>query len=232
LIYPMSSLVSSSMRQLLAAHRAIAKTQSSVAPTKEWISVWGDNVKLNGQLIPVGTIIKAIDGNGIVCGQFTVVKAGKFGLMPVYGDDPQTKVEEGPKPGEYVYLSIGDFKVPKPIPWTQFGDVINFNAVATGVDGDLWNIPTEFALHQNYPNPFNPSTTIKYDLPKQADVSVKIYNVLGQEVATLVDENQTAGYYSIQWNGSSRSGYASSGVYFCTIKAGTYNRTIKMLLVK
>ncbi len=70
-------------------------------------------------------------------------------------------------------------------------------------------LPSEFALHQNYPNPFNPSTKIKYDLPKEAKVVLKIYNVLGQEMKVLVDDIQHAGFKSVEWNGSEYP----SGVY-------------------
>jgi len=95
-------------------------------------------------------------------------------------------------------------------------------------------IPKEFALRQNYPNPFNPSTTIQYDLPKAAYVSLKIYDVLGRLVTTLVDGIQTANTYQVQWNASA----ISSGVYFYRIEArsqdGSNNFTSvkKLILMK
>ncbi len=210
----------------------LRKTEASVVPTRQWISIWGKGMKLNGELIPVGTVVKAVDKDGATCGEFTVAKAGDFGLMPIYADDPDTRIEEGPKPGEYVSIYIGNFEVPAPIKWTEFGDIVNFNDVVTALGGELGNLPKTFELHQNYPNPFKPSTTIKYDLPKQENVVLKIYNVLGQEVVTLVNQKEKAGYYSVEWNGMTRSGFASSGVYFCVIHAGSYNKTIKMLMVK
>jgi hypothetical protein len=88
--------------------------------------------------------------------------------------------------------------------------------------------PANFALFQNYPNPFNPSTTIKYDLPKDSRVTLKLFNILGQEVATLVNGEENAGYKSIEWNAS---GFAS-GVYFYRIQAGDYTATRKLLLLK
>jgi hypothetical protein len=75
-------------------------------------------------------------------------------------------------------------------------------------------LPTSFALHQNYPNPFNPSTTIEYDLPKDAHVSIKIYDVSGREVATLLDESGRAGYHSLPFD----AGRLASGVYFYRLK--------------
>ena len=91
-------------------------------------------------------------------------------------------------------------------------------AVVAGVL-ELQSTPREFALHQNFPNPFNPDTTIKYDLAESADVTLQIYNVLGQVVRTLVaSEAQNAGRYQIRWNGMDDRGVSvSSGIYFYQI---------------
>lgn len=91
----------------------------------------------------------------------------------------------------------------------------------------------KFYLAQNYPNPFNPSTTIHYNLPKSANVSLKIFNALGQEVKTLVQENQAAGEQSIAWDGKNNSGNpVSSGVYLYVLKSGSEVLSRKMLLLK
>ncbi len=91
-----------------------------------------------------------------------------------------------------------------------------------------YNIPKRFELNQNYPNPFNPGTVISYQLPKSSFVTLKIYNILGQEIAALITEEQTAGNHSISFNAAK----LSSGVYFCTLKAGNFISTKKMLLLK
>ncbi|MFZ1291027.1 MAG: T9SS type A sorting domain-containing protein, partial [Melioribacteraceae bacterium] len=88
--------------------------------------------------------------------------------------------------------------------------------------------PDVFALNQNYPNPFNPSTIISYSIPKQSMVSLKIYNVLGQLVTTLVNKQQNAGSYQYQFNASN----LTSGIYFYSIKAGDFTKTQKMMLIK
>jgi hypothetical protein len=88
--------------------------------------------------------------------------------------------------------------------------------------------PKQFALAQNYPNPFNPITMIRYELPERADVSLKVYDILGREVATLVNASQGQGSYQVPFNAST----LSSGVYFYRLKAGSFMQTKKMLLVK
>ncbi len=94
-------------------------------------------------------------------------------------------------------------------------------------------VPKEFALHQNYPNPFNPSTKIRYDVPKETRVTLIVYNVIGQEVAKLVDEVQSAGYKSVEWGTRATNGREiSSGVYFYTMKADDFVVTRKLVLIR
>jgi hypothetical protein len=88
--------------------------------------------------------------------------------------------------------------------------------------------PVSFSLSQNYPNPFNPSTTINFDLPYDSKVSLKVYDMSGKEAANLLNENKTAGYYSVNFNASS----LSSGIYFYSISAGNFTAVKKMMLVK
>jgi len=90
------------------------------------------------------------------------------------------------------------------------------------------NLPGKFDLHQNYPNPFNPSTTIEFALPKTDFVTLTIYNVTGEKVATLVAENLTAGSYKYQWNAVG----LASGVYFYQLQAGNFKQSKKLLLLR
>ena len=89
-------------------------------------------------------------------------------------------------------------------------------------------MPDKFRLHQNYPNPFNPTTTISFDLPEQSHVTLKVYNILGQEIATLINEVKQAGSYKETFDASS----LSSGVYIYKLSAGTYTSSKKMILIK
>ena len=92
------------------------------------------------------------------------------------------------------------------------------------------SLPTKFELSQNYPNPFNPTTTINYDLPQQSKVVLKVYNILGQEVATLVDKEEQAGVYTVQF--SPNSYRLASGIYIYRLTAGSFAQTRKMTLLK
>ena len=98
-------------------------------------------------------------------------------------------------------------------------------------DGEL--VPETFALHANYPNPFNPTTTISYDLPKRSLVTIGIYNLLGKQIKTLVNQSQDAGNKIAVWNGTDDLGrQVSAGVYLYRIQAGEFSQTRKMLLLK
>jgi len=105
--------------------------------------------------------------------------------------------------------------------------------VMTDIVNDKKN-PAKFYLAQNYPNPFNPSTTIRYHIPEQSQVRIKIYNILGKQIAELTNNIKSAGDYSIKWN----AGSLPSGFYFLNIEAislksnNRFNKTIKMILLK
>ncbi|MBX2992051.1 MAG: T9SS type A sorting domain-containing protein [Bacteroidetes bacterium] len=97
----------------------------------------------------------------------------------------------------------------------------------TGVE-QTQAIPQSFLLGQNYPNPFNPSTTIRFSLPKPAYVTLRIYNILGQEVATLLNEFAEAGFRSVRFDASG----LASGVYFYRLQSGQFVHTRKLVLLR
>ena len=93
--------------------------------------------------------------------------------------------------------------------------------------------PSEFCLYPNYPNPFNPITTISYDLPDDGLVELSVYNMRGEKVTTLMQGDQEAGSYRLNWDGTSQSGeMVSSGIYFLRIASGSYSRTSKMVFIR
>ena len=106
--------------------------------------------------------------------------------------------------------------------WYQPGYVI------TSVDPDEDQPPRVYRLDQNYPNPFNPATSIRFALPKRSHVSLKIYDVLGREVATVVDEELKRGLHRVTWDAR----HLASGVYFYRIQAGGFVQTKKLVVLK
>ncbi|OGU51495.1 MAG: hypothetical protein A2080_14250 [Ignavibacteria bacterium GWC2_36_12] len=117
------------------------------------------------------------------------------------------------------------------IPTNNMTGVTNslpYDGSAAGVEQTSSLIPREFGLNQNYPNPFNPSTTIEFALPKQATVELAVYNLLGQRIAVLVNEDLQAGYYQTSFDAHS----LPSGVYFYRIQAGSFVQTKKLMLLK
>jgi poly-gamma-glutamate capsule biosynthesis protein CapA/YwtB (metallophosphatase superfamily) len=107
------------------------------------------------------------------------------------------------------------------------------NSPPTGFENSGVSSPGSFILYQNYPNPFNPSTTIEYEIPFTAAVNLKIFNILGQEVATLVNQVQQKGKNNVVWNGKDNSGrMAVSGVYFYRLETSGYSLTKKFMLLK
>ncbi|MDD8016848.1 MAG: DUF5010 C-terminal domain-containing protein, partial [Bacteroidota bacterium] len=107
----------------------------------------------------------------------------------------------------------------------NFIDVTNIGPMS--VVNEL-NVPKEFTLEQNFPNPFNPSTVINYQVPKRSFVELKVFNMLGDEVASLVKKEQSAGAYSVNFNAS----HLSSGVYFYSMSADNFHQTKKLVFLK
>ena len=105
--------------------------------------------------------------------------------------------------------------------------------MVTSSDEAETGIPYRFALHQNYPNPFNPSTTIRYDVPEAAHVTIVIYNVLGQKVADIVDREHQPGYHTVVWDGKNMFGNpVASGTYLYRIQAGDFTQVRKLMMIK
>ena len=117
------------------------------------------------------------------------------------------------------------------------GVIYGDTSLVVSVEDELTPIANEFKLKQNYPNPFNPSTIISYQLPVTSNVTLKVYDVLGNEVATLVDEYKLAGTYEVEFNATLASSFRlvrnlASGIYFYQLKAGSFIQTRKMILIK
>ncbi len=112
--------------------------------------------------------------------------------------------------------------------WDVFMSKLSLSATSVESHTPGASLPKKFALHQNHPNPFNGMTEIGYAVPRDAHVSLKVYNILGAEVATLVDGHRQAGVSTVRWDARG----LASGVYLCQLEAGEYRETMKMILLK
>lgn len=152
------------------------------------------------------------------------------GEAGVHGDNRIEKVDDQSYRVHTLYLSmVTPFSVTSPTLTSPYYDLV-YQTVpinVTSVDGGK-ELVYNFSLVQNYPNPFNPSTTIKYSIPELTNVSLKVYDVLGKEVSTLVNAQQAQGVYEVTFDASN----LASGMYIYTIKAGSFTNSKKMLLMK
>lgn len=169
----------------------------------------------------------------------TLGQIGQVYKFGIYGGD-----NEGGKGGfGNNHVANIDDSGPEFTIYTQFGsinpafyDAWNYDEmkpVVTGVHLADNLIPETYKLGHNYPNPFNPETTFKYSLPKKTHVSIKIYNIFGQVVATIKEGEQPAGNYSAIWDGRNDFGQlVSSGVYLYEMRTSDFRRALKMSLLK
>ena len=100
--------------------------------------------------------------------------------------------------------------------------------IAVGIDDIVNTIPLEYSLQQNYPNPFNPTSTIVYGIPNNGIVTLRVYNLLGEVMATLVNEEKAAGTYDVEFSAAG----LPSGIYFYKLQAGNFVESKKMILLK
>ncbi len=134
-------------------------------------------------------------------------------------------VQVGGMPVAKTEVSLTDQSWMRPDAWGYLEVINGPTSVNDAVENTL---PTVYSLSNNYPNPFNPTTKIKYDLPRESMVTLKVFDVLGREVTTLVSQNQKAGYYEVNFNASQ----LATGVYIFRIQANDFVQTKKMMLVK
>lgn len=215
-------------------------TRTSLAagsPVPLVMFAYGTDIAIAGVPVREGTEVKAIDSDGIVCGSSKFLADGIFALG-IAGDDPATPADEGASVREPVRLYINNQPVDDRIVWTEFGDVAEVKGTLVVTDAGSGSIlPQAFALQRNYPNPFNPVTSIRFELPRAARVSITVYDMLGREVRTLIDDDSPAGYHQVQWDGTTDRGLpASSGMYTYRMTANdgesAFVATHKMMLLK
>ncbi len=176
----------------------------------------------------IGNLSFGLDGSGELIRLFN---SDEITIDSLTYDDKTPWPEEPDGEGSSLELKNYTLDNSKYYNWsasTNYGTPSLQNSVFTSTENDFNQIPTEYKLSQNYPNPFNPSTTISYSIPQNSNVSLKIYDVIGKEVMSLVNQQQVAGNYEIEFNASN----FSSGVYFYKLQSGNFAETRKMILVK
>jgi len=174
-------------------------------PLLDWnISVYAESYKIQ---VSTDSLFSSTvyDSNGIIITEFQIPNNG-LNINTTY------------------YWRVNATNVTGTSPWSS---VFHFTTGATNISGNN-EIPKEFRLYNSYPNPFNPSTKIKFDIPKSSYVKLIVYDVLGREITTLVNEKLNAGRYDINWDGS----VYPSGVYFYKILTDDYISVKKMILLK
>ena len=187
-----------------------------------------------------GVEIGAFNDGGLCVGAAATRGNGPYG-MAVWGDDPTSDVEDGMKEGEPIHFRLwdGDREVDLPQPPLLRGDQGGIKGGGNPVyttDGFLVtsltineNLPSEFAIASVYPNPFNAMTTISYQLPEASEVTIKIYDIQGREIVTLINDKIKAGYYNAVWNAVE----FPSGLYICRMEAGSsFSKSLKLVLTK
>lgn len=179
--------------------------------------------------------IAAGDGGvGIIYRYYTPTRQGRFVWRPLVGtwSSPVQYTDHEPyfnKPA-IEYLGNKKFGIVY-LSWFSpalRGAYFDLNNMAVGVNDELTVVPSDFGLMQNYPNPFNPSTLIRYQIPVQSFVTIKIYDALGNLISTLVNEEKPIGQHEVNFNADN----LASGVYFYSFQAGAFVQTQKMVLVR
>ncbi|MHB1050371.1 MAG: right-handed parallel beta-helix repeat-containing protein [Bacteroidota bacterium] len=203
----------------------------------------------SGSLYSMNNIVKnsGTEINGTVYASYNMIEGGYSGTLNINADplfvpgDTLYKLSTGSPclgkgrltatVGGVVLNAPGtDYSgVTRPLPASTWPDLGASESIFTGDVKEAGpEIPTEFALSQNYPNPFNPTTTIRFTLPQSAMVKLTIYDLLGREIETLVDEVQSAGWKEVRWQAHN----VTSGLYFCRMEAGEYTATRKMVVLR
>ncbi len=191
----------------------------------QWSGTYTASITYNGSQISTSSISYSnlVDGWGTI-----ITPEGSFPCLRLRNSNETTA--SGTTISTVSYFFIGKTQTYATITSMSGSNGVSYTRtkVLTGVKAEWPPQPTNFALLQNFPNPFNPSTTISYQLPSNSFVVLKVTDILGREVQTLVNERQAAGTHSIVFNANN----LPSGLYFYTLEAGTYHATKKFLLLK
>ena len=182
-------------------------------------------VTSNNEINMQSTVVSVLDLNGQVVSEQTINYDQNFSLTGLNQNQ------------EYILLAshseYGTVEKEFSLSSMVHVEAIEFDLSQMSTDNDQSQFPGRFSLSQNFPNPFNPTTEIKYELPAESLVNITIYDVMGRKINALVNQEQSAGSYSLQWDATNSVGEAvPAGMYIYTIQAGKYTSTKKMVLLK
>ena len=198
-----------------------------------------DNTPL-GEPLPVelSLFIAVLNGNSVILEWRTETEVSIYGFEIERASSSTTPVQGWAKIG--FVQGYGNSNSPKDYSFTDTPEEetsFQYRLKQIDTDGkfqysDIVTVeiatPIQFELNQNFPNPFNPATHITYNLPRDGFVTIKVYDIVGSEIATLVNEEKNAGSYLVTFNGVN----LSSGVYICTMTGNSFVKSIKMLMIK
>jgi Secretion system C-terminal sorting domain len=196
---------------------------------------------MRGEPLPVelSLFTAVVNGNSVILMWRTETEVSNYGFEIERASSLTTPVQEGWKKIGFVQ-GHGNCNSPKDYSFTdspQEGTAFQYRLKQIDTDGqyqysDIVSVeiatPIQFELKQNFPNPFNPATNITYNLPADGFVTIKVYDIVGSEIATLVNEEKKAGSYLVKFDGAD----LSSGVYICTMSGSSFIKSIKMLMIK
>jgi hypothetical protein len=216
----------------IAVHRAdqtrLAAAQI-VSPSRQWMSIYGSDLKFDGEAVENSSTVGVYTADGLQVSH-GVYEGGILKFTPVYGYDGSAATAGYPRPGEKLELRIDGEAAGVELTMGQSGSRVDLGTLNKDADNSM---PSTFGLSQNYPNPFNPTTTIGFSLPSGSQVNLSVFNVLGQQVTTLVDGQMSAGQHEVVWEGTDSNGNpVTSGVYFYRLTTDEGSQTRKMLLMK
>ncbi|MFH2048620.1 MAG: T9SS type A sorting domain-containing protein [bacterium] len=200
-----------------------------ITPTNKWISIYGSDIRIDGQTISDNSIIKTYGSDGTLCGE-GIYTDGILKFTPVYGYAQDNQITANyPKTGDKVEIQINSERVYPDITWSENSDLVQLARLYS--EAEL--VPDKFNLSQNYPNPFNPSTVISFTIPRTSYVELAVYNIIGQKVITLVSDRLNEGFYNVSWDGTNNDGnIVSSGLYLYRLTAGRETLSKKMIFTK
>jgi photosystem II stability/assembly factor-like uncharacterized protein len=195
-----------------------------------WTAQYSNSVSPEGKLIGLGIFRDAVSYNQ------TLIAAVDFNSLQLSRDNGKswTSFNQG-LISDWTFSALA---VKSPYLWALtrfFGNAYrrSLTEIVTDVGSDPRSQPVEFSLCQNYPNPFNPATAISYQLAEVSSVTLRVFDLLGREITTLVNGQQSAGSHTVQWDGKNNHGeHVSSGIYLYELRAGTSMTTRKMVLAK